>query len=204
MAAKSVQIFTERKYLFSINFCALLFIVGWILVECSGQFTNDTTVDCRNHPKLEWYFTETLYFPERVCDLQFECPPECACFLDKKCSVTTKCADYDLHNAIAYPSNITGLKLNHSGLHGVKEDAFICLDTIYFIDLSDNKLIDLHPRAFTSLNESLEVLHLDRNSITKLHPDLFQKMTKLAVISLNGNSLTELPDNVFNGADWTS
>jgi Leucine-rich repeat (LRR) protein len=58
------------------------------------------------------------------------------------------------------------------------------------LDLNSNSLTDL-PSAMEALAPSLEILFLSENKFTKV-PDVIKKMTKLRVLSMRGNLLTEL------------
>ncbi|PAV63288.1 hypothetical protein WR25_02405 isoform B [Diploscapter pachys] len=119
--------------------------------------------------------------------------------------------------AFASLKNLKKLKLNDNSLYKLKKSFFQGLDQLHMLDLSFNKIKTLPEDVFSEM-KNLKKLILDGNEIesmsassfagldsleslslddcgfkNKNQTDLFEKMPKLANLSLRGNPITEVP-----------
>jgi 5-methylcytosine-specific restriction endonuclease McrBC regulatory subunit McrC len=92
--------------------------------------------------------------------------------------------DIDTTKSVIFPS---------SGINDFS-DAFHRLNSLRFIDLSNNNIREL-PKTIFHGKTCLEVVTFDNNRIKELDEDLFQGLTELRVVSFNNNLIAKLADN---------
>ncbi|EGD81869.1 hypothetical protein PTSG_13192, partial [Salpingoeca rosetta] len=121
-------------------------------------------------------------------------------------------------DAFSLLPELTSINLESNNLTQLPNPAFDSAEKLAVVDLSDNFLGDLAPGAFASLfslrvldlsnNDlgaihtqfvpgSLETLNLHDNRISAIAADAFGAGRRLRYITLDGNFLHQLPDNVF-------
>ncbi|KAM6967464.1 toll-like receptor 12 [Aplochiton taeniatus] len=94
--------------------------------------------------------------------------------------------------------NLTSLKLPENQLTDIKNDQFACMHVLEELDLSQNLIATLAPRAFHGLPR-LRILRLPRNHLSRLGKHDFQELPALEVLDLNGNRISEgVEEGVFS------
>ena len=88
--------------------------------------------------------------------------------------------------------NICEVNFPSSGINGFS-DAFNKLNSLRFIDLSNNNIREL-PKTIFHGKTCLEEVYFDNNRIKELDEDLFQGLTELRAISFNNNMITKLAE----------
>lgn len=82
--------------------------------------------------------------------------------------------------------------------HSVQNYAFSNFKNVLYVDLSDNQIKSID-KAFFGL-EQLDSLNLSRNHLEVIQPEVFiltENKTRLALLDLSYNLLTNLPDDFF-------
>ncbi len=93
------------------------------------------------------------------------------------------------------------LILKGNGISNLEQKVFADLRNLYFLDLSDNRLVGLKPFTFLNL-DNLERLHLVGNTMfMNVVSGSFVGLSRLPVLDLSGLSIETLPSNVFRGLD---
>ena len=98
-------------------------------------------------------------------------------------------------------SSLEGINLSHNELTHFEENTFAGLTSLQILTLGGNQLTGLHKSIFDDLGK-LEILALDNN---QLAPDALESRhfaalsEELESLVLTNNQLTELPDDVFDG-----
>lgn len=80
---------------------------------------------------------------------------------------------------------LTSLKIKNCGLHTVGSNAFIGLDTLRELDMSNNYLNDVPNEAFRKL-QSLEILYIGTNNFQHISKDDFGTLENLIELDMNG------------------
>ncbi|KAK9703441.1 BspA type Leucine rich repeat region (6 copies) [Popillia japonica] len=93
-------------------------------------------------------------------------------------------------------SDVHKLKLLNCSLRDVNYKAFEGLSLLIELDLSDNKILKLHPDVFKS-NSKLRIVFLSNNQLKTLEEGLFANKTHLQKVYLNNNLLDAIDNNVF-------
>lgn len=83
------------------------------------------------------------------------------------------------------------LYLRECRIRDVDKDAFSGLQILIELDLSNNKILTLHPGTFRD-NIRLRLLMLNRNSLQKLEDGLFTNLTYLQTIELRDCDLSHI------------
>ena len=73
-----------------------------------------------------------------------------------------------------------------------------CNIPLEVLDLSQNSLVSIPPKAFSQLSR-LEVLRLDNNNINVLEDQACAGLVSLKKLSLANNQLVALPPELFSG-----
>ena len=77
---------------------------------------------------------------------------------------------------------------------------FMNLKKLRYLDLSDNKIVDLPKNIFSSL-ESLETLQLTDNQLTVIHSDSFGTLNRLEWINLNNNNVYAIDEKLIDNTN---
>eukprot|EP00057_Strongylocentrotus_purpuratus_P010083 XP_011664557.1 PREDICTED: leucine-rich repeat-containing protein 15-like [Strongylocentrotus purpuratus] len=94
-------------------------------------------------------------------------------------------------------SNLTFLSLDDNLITSVsKRNLAVFKDSLIHLNLSNNAITYLAPRALTQLTQ-LKIIELHQNSLSSIQPKMFDDMTYLLHIDLNNNELASLGSNSF-------
>ena len=131
------------------------------------------------------------------------CPDICICTLGYRqwlSTCTNTKQDNNATNAdlVVYKPTMRGLSFNNTGLHATQHNAFLGLEVLSVLILSNNRLLTLQPTVCQNLPK-LEVLKLDNNKLINLTSDSFIGPCgqQLLVLYLQSNELTYLPHDLF-------
>ena len=165
----------------------------------------------------------TQFQAKCMCD----CPKSCECTLGYRQWLSTCIQDNStLSDLIVYTPTRRGLSFNNTDLHAIQQDAFLGLEEVVVLILSNNKLSMLQPTVCQNLpklqvlklnnnrlvnltsnsfsgpcEHQLRVLYLQSNKFTYLPYDLFQSTSKLSYLNLKHNRLVQLSSNLFNSLE---
>uniref|UniRef100_A0A452II53 Trophoblast glycoprotein n=1 Tax=Gopherus agassizii TaxID=38772 RepID=A0A452II53_9SAUR len=123
------------------------------------------------------------------------------------------------------------ISLSHPRISAVESHAFSALPSLRYLDLSNNRLVTIHPDAFNSRNNSIRELNLSRsfynsstirpvaaaiiqggfwslskleltnNEIVYLPLAMFSSLRSLRHLDLRNNSLVDIKNSTFAGLD---
>ena len=103
-------------------------------------------------------------------------------------------------NTFAELTSLQRLTLTDNQLTGLPKSIFDDLGKLEILALDNNQLAPdaLESRHFAALSEELEALLLTNNQLTELPDDVFDGLTALGQLYLDGNGLTTLKDSSDN------
>ncbi|PAA58814.1 hypothetical protein BOX15_Mlig029906g2 [Macrostomum lignano] len=103
--------------------------------------------------------------------------------------------------------NLRRLSLNRNAIRELNYHAFNGLHRLFYLDLDDNRLIEITPMTFGTTTvhstghrcnlRSLVYLYLANNQIEHIEPKSFECMTNLRELNLQKNIIKMLPDRAF-------
>jgi Leucine-rich repeat (LRR) protein len=93
--------------------------------------------------------------------------------------------------------NLVGLWLSQCDIETVEENAFSNLKVLSVLDLSSNKIKNLHKNTFRELANLTEIL-LYRNQIETIPEKLFEGNGKLKELQMQKNKIKKIPIGVFD------
>ena len=137
-------------------------------------------------------------FSQQNCVL--ELPPNCNVILGDRQVI---CFENDLHlhknhtTLITFPDNIKTLHFVEGNVVEIIENAFITLNGLEKLDMSLNRLSQVHAGAFAGL-KSLNELNLTGNLLQTLHNETFSDLITLTRLYLGDNKLIVFPRGLFN------
>lgn len=105
----------------------------------------------------------------------------------------------DFFNRLKLPQ-LKYLTILHDDLPRLKDNWFIGLDHLKFLNLSRTQLNNLDFTQSGYLN-NLEELDLSLNQISSINKGAFSKLKKLKHLNLSGNMISELITGIFDGLD---
>ena len=133
-----------------------------------------------------------------------DCPDTCMCTLGYRqwlssCTITSQDKSTTTADLVVYTPTIRGLSFNNTGLHVIQHDAFLGLEGVVVLILSNNRLLMLQKTVCQNLPQ-LKVLILDHNKLVNLTSDSFTGpcVEQLLMLYLQSNELTYLPHDLFN------
>lgn len=93
-----------------------------------------------------------------------------------------------------FPSSVSTLSLRGNAIKKMASEAFAGLLRLYLLDLSENNIYLLQR---SMLPDQLFILNLSYNRLSSLPEGVFNRMTRLRRVYLNGNRFTTLEYNVW-------
>lgn len=107
---------------------------------------------------------------------------------------------YDFEDLLSFPDlrGASGLKvvqLHRCGIETIKDNSFTGTKLTH-LDVSNSHLRFIEVAAFNGIEDTLLHLQLDGNKLTEVSKAI-QSLTKVTAIYLDGNLITEIPDNAF-------
>ncbi|XP_053204989.1 phospholipase A2 inhibitor beta-like [Panonychus citri] len=99
------------------------------------------------------------------------------------------------YNIIQLPRPIYTLDFDFNSITYLS--VFENVSEIRYLDISNNEVAKIEPRAFTSL-PNLIILNLSYNQLIELPSSIFEPLVHLNYLDLRGNRLKYLPVNVFS------
>ena len=142
-------------------------------------------------PLIFWVWLVIL--PGRVSNL---CPEKCSCGIGGS-SVTCYKASLSAVPLFHF-TNIRELWLHYNNITLLKEDSFVTLTDLQFLDISKGLLRTIELGAFNGLTK-LKKLDIGYNEISEIIPGTFQNMNSLEYLDLRKNLLLHLDSGVFSG-----
>ncbi len=95
-------------------------------------------------------------------------------------------------------NRLYGLQVRYNDLTVISENLFNGL-TLDSLDLSNNKIHTLHPRAFQEAD--IEYVHIKNNELTVIETGTFAHLKSLKTVSLQFNKLRSLEPDIFPSKD---
>ncbi|KAM8832952.1 toll-like receptor 5 [Spinachia spinachia] len=96
-------------------------------------------------------------------------------------------------------SSVRTLDLSNNQIFALQEGVFRPLKEVAFIDVSRNKLNQVHRLAFKGLEGHLRMLNLSHNLLWEIHSYTFASLTNLRVLDLSYNHIGVLGYGSFSG-----
>ncbi|CAB4019069.1 variable lymphocyte receptor C, partial [Paramuricea clavata] len=106
-------------------------------------------------------------------------------------------------NIVSFPKDISRSKqtilLSNTNVDTIPKDAFTNLPNLIRIFINQNKKLRTLPSGIFNhtVLKKLEVVNLNRNSLTRVPDHLFNNLPKLRQVYINGNDLLEFPSNTL-------
>ncbi|XP_063537759.1 uncharacterized protein LOC134747112 [Cydia strobilella] len=138
-----------------------------------------------------------------LADFTTECQRPCDCRWQSG-NKAAICSNFSLKSVPANLSNdIQILDLSNNNLLTLHQEAFkkVGLSNLKKLFLKECNIELVHKTAFATLAIMIE-LDLSRNRIRNLHPDTFKGTEKLRLINLNNNLIDKLEDGVFRNLKY--
>ena len=148
--------------------CRIMDIIGWLTVFLSLFYLRKVKTD--------------------LCD-----------YLEEIGDIYCTHVDIKVLRSDQYPINLTNISdmrrmhLTSANVKTVEFDAFYGMNSLVYLNLSENKIKELDNRLFTSTPE-LRTLVLSRNQMASLGKDLLLPLTELVLLDVSGNPLLRLTD----------
>ncbi|XP_049914083.1 toll-like receptor 5 [Epinephelus moara] len=95
-------------------------------------------------------------------------------------------------------SSVHTLELSKNKIFALQEGVFSALKEVAIIDVSQNKVNQIHRNAFEGLQGHLEMLNLSHNLLGEIHSDTFASLTNLQVLDLSYNHIGVLGHDSFS------
>nr|XP_033504221.1 toll-like receptor 5 [Epinephelus lanceolatus] len=95
-------------------------------------------------------------------------------------------------------SSVHTLDLSKNKIFALQEGVFSALKEVAIIDVSQNKVSQIHRNAFEGLQGHLEMLNLSHNLLGEIHSDTFASLTNLQVLDLSYNHIGVLGHDSFS------
>ncbi|XP_041661209.1 toll-like receptor 5 [Cheilinus undulatus] len=99
-------------------------------------------------------------------------------------------------------SSVLTLDLSKSRIFALQEGVFSPLKEVVIIDISQNKVNQIHRNAFTGLQGHLRMLNLSHNLLGEIYSDTFSSLTNLRVLDLSYNHIGALGYRSFRGLPY--
>ncbi|XP_023270689.1 toll-like receptor 5 [Seriola lalandi dorsalis] len=96
-------------------------------------------------------------------------------------------------------SAVETLDLSKNSIFALKKAVFSPLKVAVIIDISKNKINQIHTNAFSGLQGNLRMLNLSSNLLGEIHSQTFTSLTELRVLDLSHNHIGVLGDKSFSG-----
>lgn len=145
-----------------------------------------------------------------------DCPDRCSCF-----QRTVRCVRMQLREIPRFPSDTSIIDLRYNSLQSLPPNAFLGLNQVHTIFLSENEIGFIQEDSFSGLGslkylyinnnrisqiargsfrglDFLEGLFLENNDIWQIGPSTFDDLSRLNRLFLFGNKLTTLPVGLFD------
>ena len=151
-----------------------------------------------------WHQSITVMVTQFPIKCTCGCPDTCMCSLGYRqwlsaCTDTSQDKNTTTANLVVYKPTMTGLSFDNTGLHAIEHDAFLGLERVLVLILSNNRLLMLQPTVCYNLPQ-LKVLKLDNNNLVNLTSDSFTGSCSqtLLMLNLQSNKLTYISYDLFN------
>ncbi|XP_078130302.1 toll-like receptor 5 [Sander vitreus] len=96
-------------------------------------------------------------------------------------------------------SSVHTLDLSKNRIFALQQGFFSLLKDVAIIDVSQNKVNQIHRNAFESLQGHLQILNLSHNLLGEIHSYTFASLTNLQVLDLSYNHIGVLGVGSFSG-----
>lgn len=96
-------------------------------------------------------------------------------------------------------SGIRTLDLSGNRIFALERAVFRPLGDMMILDISRNKINQIHTRAFDGLQTHLRLLNLSSNLLGEIYADTFSSLSELRVLDLSYNHIGVLANKAFSG-----
>ena len=135
-----------------------------------------------------------------VTQLINACPTVCKCHKTNETYVVT-CANQSLASLPpGFSEDVTALYAQGNSISSLN-NVFQNNSELLNLDLSFNKLQEIHLLDFNELSD-LNFLNLQNNSITEIHPRAFSSTKQLVTLNLANNLLESISAAIFSGLNY--
>ena len=173
----------------------------FICPESKGDSAEKAS-DCKNIKAYTKQVTCDLD-SDGLCTIRF--PYNCNATLGLR-EVVTLCYENEVQqieeSLITYPSGVIILDLSYNNIIKLETNAFDeGFDNLQKLNLHRNYLTTVPSQVFVALRNTLIHLTLNGNQLVRVDVNLFQDLNKLAILTLDDNKLTELPEGLFRSLE---
>ena len=172
----------------------------------TDERVNNYLVECKDGDpeKLdEWFSARVVSWVKEYFLKVYGTRCYTKCFYNCKCTlngntITSNCSNGKTFSSVVpYASNIRHLTWADSTLHYIQPGSFTTLgNTLEILHLKNLRFTYLKPGVFSHLTK-LEFLWLDSNSLNRISRDLFKELVNLTNLWLNDNQVQILEPGVF-------
>ena len=155
-------------------------------VNCTDNFQ----ISYRDYPPAN-----VTYYGILKCNIH--CPLQCNCYLAEFPIAMINCTATVSSQQVYYPLSLSYLSWAGSNIRNVEQGSFAGFaETLSALNLNNNKLRNIRPRQFKTLN-SLLSLEIQNNILNDIDMNAFEGLSKLELLDLYDNELTVLKPGVF-------
>ena len=182
---------------------SMVFVLGFsvrIITSASNENESgiQTGVNCTDNFQISYRDyppANVTYHGVLKCNIQ--CPLQCNCYLADYTIAMFNCTATVSSQQVNYPLTLSYLSWADSEISSIEQGSFAGLaKTLRALNLNNNKLRNIRPRQFQTLN-SLLSLELQSNILNDIDLDAFEGLSKLELLDLYKNDLTVLRSGVF-------
>ena len=183
---------------------SVVFVFGFSLcniTSASNESGIQTGVNCTDDFQIS--YDDSRYYPScnvtdyGVLKCYIECPMSCNCYLADFGITIFNCTATVSSQQVYYPPTLGYLSWADSEISSIEQGSFAGFaETLRALNLNKNKLRNIRPRQFQTLN-SLLSLEIQNNYLNDIDVDAFEGLSELELLDLYNNDLTVLRNGVF-------